>query len=350
MSTRENRTPLLLVVLASCCLLVRGAAAHEPPDAIRLTYEGPPGCPDQTALVARIQARLPLRIALENEPAPLFAVVVHPRGDILLGQVASTTDTGEVATREVTGANCNDVIDALALIVTMALGPSPVPDVVADQAGSASAGKSGSSGIAAIESPGNPELPPEPERPEAATDTRRAAEYRLAASLQGSLTVGYVPAALPGTGARVQLLRRRGEHLGAQAVAVGLSAIPSTERGLAEGRAKLSWTVGQLSLCPASLSLSGSMSLLACGRLDIGSLRAEGDQIAHPRTKALLWSSLGAEAEMSWVPIDPLIVGGQAAVLFPLTSYRFVFDPDTVAYGAPRVGLSVSLSAGVLIW
>src|SRR5215471_10672467 len=122
-------------------------------EAIRLTYEAPAGCPDEAALVERIQARLPLRLAGDAEPVPSFAVVVRSRGEVLVGQVASTSDTGETATREVTGANCSDVVDALALIVTMALAPSPRPEVAASADAGAAADAGEPSRLAVIEPP-----------------------------------------------------------------------------------------------------------------------------------------------------------------------------------------------------
>jgi hypothetical protein len=88
------------------------------------------------------------------------------------------------------------------------------------------------------------------------------------------------------------------------------------------------------------------MTFLPCGRVDMGRLNAVGHDIAGARSRNLLWLSAGVLGELMWVPVRPIVVDWQAAVLFPLTPYEFVFDPNSVVYSAPWIGLSTSMGIG----
>ena len=98
---------------------------------------------------------------------------------------------------------------------------------------------------------------------------------------------------------------------------------------------------------PVHFELTRSLSFLPGGRLDIGRVHAEGTGIHNATTANRIWVSSGLVGRLVWVPVVPLVVDCQAAVLVPLTPYEFDFLVNTVIYDAPSVAFSSSLSVGL---
>jgi hypothetical protein len=333
-----GRAAVLAIAFA---LGVEGAARADEPVALRLEYRASASCPDEAALLSRIRARVAVRSALPGEEVATFGVTVQADGDRVVGRIASMSERNELTGREVIGADCSDVVDAVAFIITMALSPraagytahtgslpSSVVGVPTDAAGASGHATS-------------------LERDRSTVNGGPGPRLELLGSAQAEVTLGYVPSALLAVGARLQVFRTRAYATG-PSVAVGFAATEAVERDLPIGRASLALTTGELFVCPFSVALAPSLSLRPCARLDIGQLRAEGSGIANARSQDLFFSSAGALGQITFVPVKPLVVDAQASVLFPLTDYRFVFEPDSVIYSAPTVGLSVSLAVGVM--
>jgi hypothetical protein len=169
----------------------------------------------------------------------------------------------------------------------------------------------------------------------------------MAALAAAAVNLGYVPHAVVGGGAYVEMLLARSRELG-PSVSVGFEVTASTNREVAPGAASLRWTVGRLALCPLHLGLPGRLSVLGCGRADFGTITAQGTGIAHARTETPFWAAGGAEAALAWIPTRPLLVELRSGVIVPITRYEFRFEPDTVVYPAPSAGWSTSLGLGVL--
>jgi hypothetical protein len=111
----------------------------------------------------------------------------------------------------------------------------------------------------------------------------------------------------------------------------------------------LTWSLGQLSSCPIAFAHWRSIALLPCARIDLGRLNAiGGGGVQAARTRNLFWFDAGVVGRILWMPAGPLVVDGQLAAVFPLTSYEFDFQSGSVVYGAPRLGVSTSIGLGVL--
>src|SRR6266545_4152074 len=309
-------------------LSARGSEAQP----IRLEYRAPANCPDEAALFSRIRARVDVRRASSVESVPTFGITLEDAGQRIIGRIASVSERREPTSREVSGADCSDVVDAVALIVSMAISPG------AAKVGSVS------------ERPSDDALRDAGSAPEKSAPVASAVErprLRLLGSGQAEATFGYVPGALLGAGARLQLFRTS-QYLGGPAVALGFVATPTTERTLPQGRATLKFTAAEVFVCPISFAISASVHLLPCGRVDIGQVKGEGTGIANARSENRLWSSVGALGQIAFVHVRPLVVDGQASILVPLTPYEFIFEPNSVVYEAPRVGFSASIAIGVM--
>jgi hypothetical protein len=97
-----------------------GEGAQEP---FRLEYRAGSGCPDEASFLARVQERTErARRAGEGEQARTFRVELgdapHPSGTATVVDGACTEGT-----RSVDAGTCDEVADALSLIVALALDP-----------------------------------------------------------------------------------------------------------------------------------------------------------------------------------------------------------------------------------
>jgi hypothetical protein len=134
---------LAWLALACCSIAVRAYA--EAPRG--LAYRAPTGCPTEADFLTQVAARGG-RFRAEDERT--FDVSVELRG----GNFSGSLRVGESEPREVSGASCAEVADALAVVTALALQPSAA--VPAEPAASP----------APVVSPPAPPAPPEPPRRE----------------------------------------------------------------------------------------------------------------------------------------------------------------------------------------
>src|SRR5260370_1306433 len=242
------------VVLAS-----EGAAGADEATARRLEYRAPVSCPDEAALVSRIRARVDMRLARLGETVPTFDVTVQTDGGRVVGRIASMSERGEPTWREVSGSDCSDVVDAVALIVAMALSPETSGNAPA-HAG-AGAGANASAGATAgsfapsttgattdvTVASGNPPASPARETPTVNSESKP--RIKLLGSGQAEVTLGYWPSALVAAGARLQVFRTRAYASG-PSMAIGFAAAQPVDRDLSMGQsmahAHLALTTGEL--------------------------------------------------------------------------------------------------------
>jgi hypothetical protein len=298
--------------------------------------------------VSRIRARVDVRAALPGESIPTFGVTLRKEGERVVGRIASMSERREPTSREVSGTDCSDVVDAVALIVTMAIAPgariagAPSPAARADF-GSIASPNTNDSGSDSTQAP-----PAEKAEPSAGSKGDRPV-FKLLASAQAEATLAYVPTTVLGVGGRIQIFRTS-SYVGGPSLAIGFVTVPSIERQIDIGRASLGFNVGELFACPLSFSLSRAIAFLPCGRVDAGRIEATGMDIPNARTQNRVWASVGALGQIAFVPVKPLVIDAQASFIVPLTPYKFVFtsNPESVIYGAQSVGFSTSIAIGVM--
>jgi hypothetical protein len=93
--------------------------------AFRLEYWAEGQCPDAIEFARQIQTRAPrLRPAVADEPALGFYAELSERAGAATGRLTARTPDGREVMREVHGATCDDVVEALALIAALAADPT----------------------------------------------------------------------------------------------------------------------------------------------------------------------------------------------------------------------------------
>jgi hypothetical protein len=306
----------------------RAGEAHP----MRVEYHAPSSCPDEASFVSRVKARVDVRAAAPGETVPTFGVTLLADGERVIARIASVNERSEPTSRVVSGTDCSDVADAVALIVAMSLSPS----------------------LRANPTDGPLPSPLEPKPPERDTSApektapTEAPRLRLLGSVVAEAAIGYVSEqTLFAPGARLQLFRTSA-YVGGPSIALGFAAVQPAERQLDAARATVSFNVGELFACPISFALGQIGAVLPCARLDVGQMKASGSGIPGARDDSRTWSSAGVLGQVALVPVKPLVIDAQASFLVPLTPYRFIFTPESVIYGAPSVAFSASLAVGVM--
>src|SRR4029077_9671995 len=100
-------------------LMALGVRAQPSPP---FAYEVPPDCPNEQAFVSAVAARgsLPRR---DDHDARRFEISITQRESGFAGTLRVHSAQNESAVREVTGASCAEVFNALAVVAAIALQP-----------------------------------------------------------------------------------------------------------------------------------------------------------------------------------------------------------------------------------
>ncbi len=108
-------------LLTSVILLAASVPARATP-AVKLTYEAPAGCPSEDDFVAAVTARGADFDAPRGAPVAEVMVVSITRADNGFAGAFQVRDGSEATNkREVRGASCREVADALAVVTAIAL-------------------------------------------------------------------------------------------------------------------------------------------------------------------------------------------------------------------------------------
>jgi hypothetical protein len=382
---RRPRLSALLATLAVVLLSESSGAAGESAEPIRLDYRASADCPNEAEFVARLRARTShVRPAWPGEAARTFAVVAEA-GPPSTGhlRVGESVDGGGM--RAVQADSCSRVVDALALMVALAVDPSAL---IAAPTGTPEAGQPAASRGATPDAPsltpapdegslarpisaspdersGAPPVVPAPAPPPAPIPTAArsaegealrherppervsapAARSLAPASGQGHIATGFdfavstgvAPRALLGASPFVGYATGRGGwidptfRLGFLRAWSGLFDVGSA------GRAVITWTVARADACPIALPAL-PLHLTGCLRVEAGVLEAAGADIPSSRTASRAWLAAGPTLRAEVPIVGPLFADAEGSVLFRLTEDRFYFRPDFTVYRVPLTG------------
>lgn len=306
------------MTLALCFLSMRAPA--EPgsmdetstPLTYSLEYSADPQCPSEADFVARVKQRsqraertrdsAPVAIDIEVTSAP-------PRGNL------QYIEAGSDARREVEGADCDEIVSALALIVALLVDPAAEPDAPKTRPG-------------AVQKPA-PRGPSGPVSPRGVPRTLQPFIGVRGGALRG-VADGFVP--YLGAGAGVQ---SAGAGSIAPAARLDLLFAQGTANN-ASGTAELQWLAARAALCGAGSSQS-ALSWRACATFEGGRLAARGVGLASPRSAAVAWYGPGAQLGVGVRPVSVLNLSAEAGAVVNLTRDSFFFRPSDQVHQIPAV-------------
>jgi hypothetical protein len=368
---------------------------------LQLDYAAPDGCPAR----ARFEQRLRARLSRHAGRARL-QVRIALAADGAVGEISLARPHGASAVRKLTARDCEEAVDALALVAALMLEPPPQARAEGTRAASASAApRHGSRGASTAHGAGQQDA--RPERSEASQRAGAAAEAeqrqgagaeaepepgaRTAGAEATSALAGDATRATPGPAAAAQAAApsprpplparraapvRRQITLGAAALvatgvapaarvggafALGLLSQRAPRFELAahlgvrfvqaydserdQGHVEMRWWSGSASLC-AGTPLGGRAGLDGCLAGELGRLHARGSDTSLPSSSDRLWSALGPALLGRWRVLGPLSLEGGLHALFPLVRHHYVLAEESV-HSVPRLTFRGEL--GVLL-
>lgn len=299
-----------LAPIAVLALVARHALAGDLPIA---SYQVEGSCPARDVFDARVLARLGER-SVRSDGVQLGVEIVRgasvDQPNTYQGRLHAREEGAMASTREVQGASCSEVIEALALLAALSLETR--------------------SGALASE-PVEP--PPEPEPPPSSTSWRLGplalALAQSAAAPEGGLGAGVgVGLQAPAYG-----LLRPWLMLAVYRTLPSSAALPDS---IAQARFHLTaaYAVG----CPVRWPVEGWWSLRPCIDLDVGRLTGRGLGSERIETRRGLWASAGLAGRGEVHVWGPVWLAALVGAVVPFSRHEFYFAPDAVVFRVPAIG------------
>ncbi len=288
-----------------------------------MSYAAPAGCSNRDAFVREL-ARRTTRVQVVDASATgaRFVVELLDRGQQILGMFHFVEPNGAETARAVSGATCDEVVPALALIAAVLVDPESVTRARA-----------------------TPVAPAPPVSPGQARSLRLRPSFGTGAGVSSALGPGVSLAPLVELGLESELGEQRGP-----ALALTVARFVSPTRSTSAGDADFTTTFGRLRLCPLRWPATGPLFGSACGALEAGTLRAKGSRTADERSYSSLWLAVDPALALEYRPLRALGMGLGAFGVFPLVRDRYFFGPNVPVFSVPAAGVTVEASVRVVLF
>lgn len=342
-SSRAPRLVRAVAFAAACAPLAASAREVE--------YHAPAGCPSRDEVAARLEASSPegRAVRIEVRRIEVRRIEVGFSGEVILGD-------GETRVlRTVDARTCVAVVEALALII--ALDHAPPSDEPTD-APPVATPPVATPPVASppVASPLSPSRSREPVTPTHPADSA-APRVVLAFGASVSGTSFAAGAVLPGGALFLDVASTTG--LGEMrwlrpSARLSVGRTLPTVAGEAAVQPEFTITAVSIDACPVGFAVTAQVGVVACGRAELGAVRAgaKGDASS---TTSRLWQAGGAIARTQWVlvaagALRPMIElsGG---VIAPLQRDRFHFGmfATSPTLSAPPYEGMLAISGGVVL-
>ena len=320
-----------LTMTLSSLARLGSARAEQPPARLRIDYQADPTCPSREELMRQVQARTnQAQWAGETESAWKFTVRVSLEPGRARAELAGRDPFGSSFQRTLVGRDCDEVVEALGLILALTVdsraridradslaAPSPSPPQVAP----------------ASTQPSEPPSPPVV----GSAPPSQSSRWALGGGVHALMALGIAPAAMPGVEVFIDTTRV-GEKGWRPSFRVSGRRAQAGGMHVAGGEISFTLMVAGLEACPTTVGLSRLLAVYPCAYGEWGTLRAAGYQVAQPRSVSRMWLSLGPALRGDLVLAPRLRLETRIALDLPLGRGRFWFLPRMVHEVAP-VGL-----------
>ena len=305
------------------------AAALPPePTAVRIEVDAPSGCSSADAFYEGVHGRTDrVRWAVEGESAVQIRIRLFRAGTKIRGELRLSDQEGEKETRKVDGATCDEVVEALALTVTLALDPNAIfaanrnPNVAPGEAADRS------SAVPAAGPLGPPPTSPPPRRtdlPERATRTQveLGAQFIVANIVSNGLSAGPAIAVriippLPGWGSW---------SLGMTLLHLQDDLLRTANQGT------FSLNALEFTLCPLRSSGSSELDVGLCAAAMGGWLHANGLAFSYSYAVGRSWWSAGLQGTSSLKVAGALRLHLAIGADVPLIRREFTINEPAVRF------------------
>ncbi len=349
---RPRVAPLLCLMSA----LAGPSLARAETETIRIEYRAAPPCPSEAQFVAEVGKRTTrARLATAPSDVRTFIVLIEQKRGRVSGSLVIREREQTTVARTVEGEQCKDVSSALALATALAIDPN------ASLSGGANAAESpreappksdtapvDASATGHSETPRPAKSAPQPSdttQPNARPPRLDARPLRFEVAAGPSLLVGAAPRVA--FGASAWLGASSTSHSWLVRFGADLSWLEAPTQTVASASSTFRFVYLRPTLCAFDLSRHPSLSLAPCIALPLGAVTGRGTNITNTATETRFWGSLNALLRLNVALGRRWFFEGDAALVLPLTRYRFVFqNPDTTIYRVPSVAFDGELRLG----
>lgn len=310
-------------------LFVTRLAAAEDRVALQLRYDAPAACPTAKRFFAQLEARTPLaRMAVADEPATALVIVIRTVAGGSTGTLELRAPDGVTSTRDVSAAECEQVVTALALMTALAIDPNASVSADSERAQAAA--------------PTTHAAPPAaPGPPAQAAASRKSLRWEIGVALE----------ALGGVATDLVLLVRpfvQLEHDAPWRYAVRVSAARAQATAeTSAGAAQLTLWAGRLEACPLDLEPSAALGFWSCLALDAGQLQAQGTRVSPAEHVSRPWLAAGGIGRVEFRFLGVLAIELSGELFLPIVRDRFFVGAGTTVHRAPAVAGGAALGLGV---
>ncbi|HEX6273482.1 MAG TPA: hypothetical protein VFZ53_10585 [Polyangiaceae bacterium] len=322
-------------------LFANGAKAQVEP--IRLDYSGAVECPAAPEFARSVFGRTTrARPADASEStARTFVVAITKSGSGFVGSLVVREADGKTTAREVTGADCKTVSEALALATSLAIDPNASLAPPSSPADTTSDGTPPSA-------PAEPEpAPPELRGPDAFISKAPPHEWNTTAALGPSAATGIGPRLALG-GSLSAARSRRTPDRALSSFGVELAVLGTLSDSVSTASSRFWFAFVRPELCTMGLTFAARAALVPCLGLELGTVTGVGSDIADAATRTRFWAAADAKlalrvdlSEHYW------FVEANGGVVAPFVRYDFVFrDPDTDVHAIPALGATFGAKLG----
>jgi hypothetical protein len=346
MRETRRRLPnrLTRIAIAFLTVATRARADEQPID---LAYRAPDTCPSERQFVEMVVGRAAKTLVLsERARGRKFVVTVTQQRKETSGRLEIVTG-GTTAARDVSGANCNEVVSALALFTALAIDPSasvePTPEPKREEPRPPEP-KPPAPPITIVPPIEQETHPPPRERRAHGSQILVGARALGVGAFQGGAPT---PSNLAGAGLFAQLTT---EGFGAYR-AGGTYFANSRQAG-----ASFRFFSGRLDGCPISEEVARSLTFEPCLALEVGRVSAtsQAAPALAPSTEARWWVAGDLVARGRFAPISWIFTEVEVGASVPFTRYTFLLgrpgDVRGEVHRVPAVGWVLGLGAGARIW
>lgn len=369
------------LALAAVLVLVSGAGiaqeARDPPRSaptiVALEFVGPPGCGSESQFKASVAMRSE-RIQFgssADDPRRVRVELSRRAGGVVLATLTLIQSSGRRSARKIEASNCDEAVDAIALVTAVTLDPLGV-SLSATPSHTNAGGSGGTSASAGTSATAGG---PSPSGGAGASDASRAGNAGSAGkiptyeTLPGPLpdtdgapwfgpgevtwiagaavlgTWGAAPAVMPGAALFLSVSNERDSVL---SPALRLRLSHSAAGGFEEpgGTASFRVDVATLELCPFRLG-SKEVNLRPCGFATGGILGASGDDTSEAQAHHRPWGAAGGTLAFAIRPMEQLQIECFGSVGRPFVRDSFQFAP-TVFHEVWAMIPSVGLGTGFI--
>jgi hypothetical protein len=305
-----------------------------------------PGCPPAEVFAEQVAARTPVFREHATEHAVRVEIVSEPGG--VLGR-ASLVLSGNLVDRELRAVRCEEVVEALALVVAILIDPNADTRPIAV----ASAPPADAAPDPAPTVPPTPAAKePAPKRPPPPKSVRPPAPARPRAAGYGFVAGALVAA--EGAAAPELMLGPRvffgidgyGEWPWPSSVRLSGARLFSRRLRDDGGSAKLTLDLARLDACFVRLQ-EGRLALEPCVGADVGVLRVDASHPLGGHDHRLVWAAAGPLARASVTVLSPLMGVVEIGADVPLVQYRYAFEGRPAVFKTARVAMHLGFGLGL---